>query len=379
MQECPVGTFKNVSGSDRALCRNCPSHELPRRATYIAVRGGVADTPCPYNCVSERYHMPRCYTPLEELIYTFGGPWLFVFVLLSLLVLLALVLSVARMKFVSTDEMPALVPIRRGLHQDRSFPFLESLNEVLETSRTEESQTHVYRIYEDAFNRFVDEINGLAAYQWWEGSVYSILSVSCPWLQWRRKKKIQLLREYVRSEYDHACLRSCRSRALYEGLKVAATSDLMLAYVDFFLGGDEKRDDLPPRLHQRLPLSLVFGGDGSYMAPFCLHSDNILTSLISQSVSPTIWYRLVAGLNTQLRLVRRGHLKTTFRPVISWIETHGNPTLGAHGLQVDLAFFQPTACGYCQFGLVVIAVKDEGVPARFEGLDGCSSPGKQPR
>lgn len=32
--------------------------------------------------------------------------------------------------------------------------------------------------------------------------------------------KLQRLREFVRSEYDHACLRSCRSRALYEGLKV---------------------------------------------------------------------------------------------------------------------------------------------------------------
>lgn len=79
--------------------------------------------------------------------------------------------------------------------------------------------------YEDAFNRFVDEINGLAAYQWWEGSVYSILSVlayplAWSWLQQCRKRKLQQLREYVRSEYDHACLRSCRSRALYEGLKV---------------------------------------------------------------------------------------------------------------------------------------------------------------
>lgn len=64
--------------------------------------------------------------------------------------------------------------------------------------------------------------------------------------------------------------------------QVAATSDLMLAYVDFFLGGDEKRTDLPPRLHQRLPMSLPFGGDGSYMAPFSLHSDNIVTSLMSQ-------------------------------------------------------------------------------------------------
>ncbi|XP_059638281.1 uncharacterized protein LOC132280165 isoform X2 [Cornus florida] len=400
-QECPVGTFKNGSGSDRALCRNCPSHELPSRASYIAVRGGVADTPCPYKCISERYHMPHCYTALEELIYTFGGPWLFGFILLSLLVLLALVLSVARMKFVNADELPSLVPTRRGLQIDRSFPFLESLNEVLETNRTEESQSHVYRmyfmgpntfsepwhlphsppeqvmeiVYEDAFNRFVDEINGLAAYQWWEGSVYSILSVlSYPlawsWLQWRRKRKIQRLREFVRSEYDHACLRSCRSRALYEGLKVAATSDLMLAYVDFFLGGDEKRVNLPSRLHQRFPMPLVFGGDGSYMAPFSLHSDNILTCLMSQSIPPSIWYRLVAGLNAQMRLVRRGHLRTTLCLVISWLETHANPTLSAHGVRVDLACFPPSACGYRQFGLIVCAVEDETVQPSVEGPDG---------
>ena len=56
----------------------------------------------------------------------------------------------------------------------------------------------------------------------------------------------------------------------------------MLAYMDFFLGGDEKRGDLPPRLYQRFPMFLVFGGDGSYMAPFSLQSDNILTSLMSQ-------------------------------------------------------------------------------------------------
>ncbi|KAA8523204.1 hypothetical protein F0562_009627 [Nyssa sinensis] len=205
-------------------------------------------------------------------------------------------------------------------------------------------------VYEDAFNRFVEEINGLAAYQWWEGSVYSIFSVlayplAWSWLQWRRKRKIQQLREFVRSEYDHACLRSCRSRALYEGLKVAATSDLMLAYVDFFLGGDEKRADLPPRLHQRFPMCLVFGGDGSYMTPFSLHSDNILTCLMSQSVPPTI----------------------------CWLETHANPTLSAHGVRVDLACFQPT-CGYRQFGLVVSVAEDEGVTPVVEGPNRSLSP-----
>ena len=80
--------------------------------------------------------------------------------------------------------------------------------------------------YEDAYNTFVDEINALAAYQWWEGSVHIVLCVlayplAWSWQQWRRRMKVQKIREYVRSEYDHACLRSCRSRALYEGLKVS--------------------------------------------------------------------------------------------------------------------------------------------------------------
>ncbi|XP_008805792.1 uncharacterized protein LOC103718651 [Phoenix dactylifera] len=397
-KECPLGTFKNATGSDKALCYQCPSAELPHRAVYISVRGGVAETPCPYKCISERYHMPHCYTALEELIYTFGGPWLFGLLLSGLLVLLALVLSVARMKFVGTDELPGPAPTQHGSQIDHSFPFLESLNEVLETNRVEESQSHVHRmyfmgpntfsepwhlphsppeqiieiVYEDAFNRFVDEINALAAYQWWEGSIHSILCIlayplAWSWQQWRRRKKLQRLREFVRSEYDHACLRSCRSRALYEGLKVAATPDLMLGYVDFFLGGDEKRPDLPPRLHQRFPMCLIFGGEGSYMAPFSLHSDNVLTSLMSQSAPPTIWYRLVAGLNAQLRLVRRGHLKVSFLPVLSWLETHANPALNLHGVCVDLAWFQATTCGYCQLGLVVYAVEGESGATVVDG------------
>jgi len=68
---------------------------------------------------------------------------------------------------------------------------------------------------------------------------------------------------------------------------VAATSDLMLGYLDFYLGGDEKRTDIPARLHQRLPMSILFGGDGSYMAPFSIQSDNILTSVMSQ-----VWHLL---------------------------------------------------------------------------------------
>jgi len=39
MQECPLGTFKNATGSDRSLCYKCPTYELPHRAVYITVRG----------------------------------------------------------------------------------------------------------------------------------------------------------------------------------------------------------------------------------------------------------------------------------------------------------------------------------------------------
>ncbi|KAL9376523.1 hypothetical protein Peur_030643 [Populus x canadensis] len=400
-EECPAGTYKNVTGSDRALCRPCPADDIPHRAAYVTVRGGIAETPCPYKCVSDRFHMPHCYTALEELIYTFGGPWLFGLLLLGLLILLALVLSVARMKFVGVDELPGPAPTQHGSQIDHSFPFLESLNEVLETNRAEESQSHVHRmyfmgrntfseplhlphtppeqikeiVYEGAFNTFVDEINGIAAYQWWEGAIYSILSVlayplAWSWQQWRRRIKLQRLREFVRSEYDHACLRSCRSRALYEGLKVAATSDLMLVYLDFFLGGDEKRTDIPARLHQRFPMSIHFGGDGSYMAPFSIQSDNILTSLMSQMVAPTTWYRMAAGLNAQLRLVRRGRLRVTFRPVLRWLETHANPALRIHGIHVDLAWFQATTSGHCQYGLLVYAVEEESEHVFIEGIDG---------
>ncbi|XP_038710741.1 uncharacterized protein LOC120005270 isoform X1 [Tripterygium wilfordii] len=409
-EECPAGTYKNVSGSDRALCRSCPANELPHRAIYIAVRGGVAETPCPYRCISDRYDMPHCYTALEELIYTFGGPWLFVLLLVGLLILLALVLSVARMKFVGVDELPGPAPTQHGSQIDHSFPFLESLNEVIETNRAEESQSHVHRmyfmgpntfsepwhlphthpehvkeiVYEGAFSAFVEEINAIAAYQWWEGAMHSILCVlayplAWSWQQWRRRLQLQRLREFVRSEYDHACLRSCRSRALYEGIKVAATSDLMLAYVDFFIGGDEKRPDHPPHLRQRFPMPIIFGGDGSYMAPFSLQNDNILTSLMSQLVPPTTWYRLVAGLNAQLRLVRRGWLRVTFLPVLRWLETHANPALRMHGVHVNLAWFQASACGYYQYGLLVYAVEDESVLTSIESIDGTKDAEGPPR
>ncbi|KAG9452480.1 hypothetical protein H6P81_005384 [Aristolochia fimbriata] len=382
--ECPVGTYKNIEGSDPALCVPCSFEHIPHRADFVYVRGGVAESKCPYKCVSEKYRMPNCYTPLEDLIYTFGGPWPFAVLLIFTLVFLSVLLSALRIKLVGSGYSYQTTNSleRRGPH---SFPYLLSLAEVRGTNRAEETQSHVHRmyfmgpntfrepwhlpysppdaiieiVYEDAFNRFIDEVNSVAAYEWWEGSVHSILSVlaypcAWSWKQWRRRNKIHRLQEYVKSEYDHSCLRSCRSRALYKGMKVGSTPDLMIAYIDFFLGGDEKRMDLTS-IPQRFPLCILFGGDGSYMSPYHLHSDTLLSNLIGQHIPTSIWNRFVTGLNAQLRTVRQGSVRSSLIPVIKWINSHGNPQLESHGVRVDLGWFQATASGYYQLGILVSA------------------------
>lgn len=56
----------------------------------------------------------------------------------------------------------------------------------------------------------------------------------------------------------------------------------MVAYIDFFLGGDEERVDIASIIQKRFPLCIIFGGDGSYMSPYTLHSDALLTNLVAQ-------------------------------------------------------------------------------------------------
>lgn len=56
----------------------------------------------------------------------------------------------------------------------------------------------------------------------------------------------------------------------------------MVAYIDFFLGGDEKRVDMVSIIQKRFPMCIIFGGDGSYMSPYNVHSDTLLTNLIGQ-------------------------------------------------------------------------------------------------
>ncbi|CAN1248608.1 hypothetical protein LINPERPRIM_LOCUS6806 [Linum perenne] len=381
-EECPVGTFKEKEGSEESLCIPCSLMVPPGRAYFVYVRGGVTDSSCPYKCISDKYRMPNCFTPLEELMYAFGGPYLFIFLLSCLVVLVALFLNILRIRYIRSSSY---VSNSVGHQSHHHLPHLLSLSEVRGT-RAEETQNHVYRmyfmgpntfrepwhlpysppdaiidiVYEDAFNRFIDEINSVAAYDWWEGSVHCIISVlaypcAWSWKQWRRKIKVHRLQEYVKSEYDHSCLRSCRSRALYKGMKVGATPDLMVAYIDFFLGGDEKRLDIVSIIKKRYPMCIIFGGDGSYMSPYDLHSDTLLTNLLGQHIPASVWHRLVSGLNAQLRTVRHGSIRTALLPVIDWIGSHANPQIEFHGAKIELGWFQVTASRYYQLGILVVA------------------------
>jgi len=90
--------------------RNIPRHGTLTHGTYISVRGGVTQPSCPYVCPSKKYHISYCYSPLEELMYTFDGPWIFGLLLYGLLMILALVLSVARMKFLGVYDVSCPIP-----------------------------------------------------------------------------------------------------------------------------------------------------------------------------------------------------------------------------------------------------------------------------
>lgn len=56
----------------------------------------------------------------------------------------------------------------------------------------------------------------------------------------------------------------------------------MVAYIDFFLGGDEKRLDVASNVSRRFPMCIIFGGNGSYMSPYNLHTDTLLSNLLGQ-------------------------------------------------------------------------------------------------
>ena len=93
--------------------------------------------------------------------------------------------------------------------------------------------------------------------------------------------------------------------------QVGATPDLMVAYVDFFLGGDEKRVDMVSIIQKRFPMCILFGGDGSYMSPYSLHSDGLLTNLLGQVSLLLSLYYFFQNLSSENLLRVPNHYSST--------------------------------------------------------------------
>ena len=94
------------------------------------------------------------------------------------------------------------------------------------------------------------------------------------------------------------------------------------------------------------------------MSPLSDKSHLIFIFVAGQHVPSTVWNRLVAGLNAQLRMVRSGSIWSALVLVINWIKTYANPQLDFHGVKIELGWFQATASGFYQLGILVIVDDD---------------------
>lgn len=92
--------------------------------------GGVSEPPCPYKCICDKYRMPHCFTPLEELMHPFGGPWTFSLLLLCCLVTLGLLINLLRIKLIGSSSMHRGTYSFEQHHFDYHYPHLLSLSEV---------------------------------------------------------------------------------------------------------------------------------------------------------------------------------------------------------------------------------------------------------
>lgn len=89
----------------------------------------------------------------------------------------------------------------------------------------------------------------------------------------------------------------------------------MVAYIDFFLGGDEKRVDMVSIIQKRFPMCILFGGDGSYMSPYSLHSDTLLTNLLGQVSSCLCVFLFVQNLHSENLLKAPNYYSSTSHQV----------------------------------------------------------------
>jgi hypothetical protein len=164
-----------------------------------------------------------------------------------------------------------------------------------------------------------------------------LLTLLCPpaaaaWLARARRRAAADVAALV-DHYDRRCLRSARARALQEGLAFGASDDATTAWLDFFVQGDEEEGTVPPQLlltasdegaaaagggaggaplSGRLPMPVVFSGDGSFESPWRWGSagedpagEGLPAAILQLAVPGAVLERVLRGLRARLRVCRK--------------------------------------------------------------------------
>ena len=185
-----------------------------------------------------------------------------------------------------------------------------------------------------------------------EGTFHAFLAAACPplasWLLARARRRTAAAVALLVDHYDRRCLRSARARALQEGLTFGCSDDATSAWLDVFVQGDEEEGAVSASLlasatgtgtragspggedatgleslATRLPMPVVFSGDGSYESPWrwggVLHAEdgdgdqsgdasggeNLPLELLRLAAPDETLDPVLAGLRSRLRACRR--------------------------------------------------------------------------
>jgi hypothetical protein len=174
---------------------------------------------------------------------------------------------------------------------------------------------------------------------------YLAIAVLCyplanSYLQEQRLKKIRQLQVFLLRD-DTDFIRSLRARSLEGAIRFTVSPDLTLAYIDIIWKEPTIRfcRDIEPG-KPRLPLIMALAGHGGYSSPFALDTNDPAVRAVPSRLELLIddnWLDFVAELNTLLRLLSRGHLVSTMKYVLDFLNSR-NLTDKLGGMKVELCY-----------------------------------------
>ena len=409
---CPHGTYKDKEGY-LLPCKPCQG--IPKYANYTTGAGGTS-FPCPYQCHSS--HLRSDCTPnINIIIDWFGGTLGFVVSAWALVFVIALFSTSLKAGFIQRAQALGIISEKKVMRQrgplftpggglSVTSPLLESLDEVLINEQANARQTYedfTVRVYfqgtgslhepwnlqpvphpqlkrnmiiESEFVEFVNTCNEITlSEKLHQVGFYSLVKILCPPIAWEWKNKhrkdvIDELKYYIESEEGHRFLRSARARALLDVLRFGHSQDLTIAYFDVYStlheqdSANRKQKKMQPEsiLHQKLPLLMLFSGEGSFLSPYKLQptSADFTQQFLCECISPLVWTKLAQDLNQELQGVLRSTLEDDLAALEKFVEKGIGRCLHTHGLRATL-HYSCTVQSPPQIGLLIEDLVDNSL------------------